>query len=120
MRPRIDLHVGSDEDVVPDVDAVVVDEGAVHVDDHVVADKDVAAEFAMKINVEMNALSDVSEEFAHQALLFFAVVVLDVVQLPQSFLARRIIRRRSGSFPPTKGSPARHFSYSVDMILPCI
>ena len=82
MRPRIDLHVGGDEDVVPDVDAVVVDERAVHVDHDVVADEDVAAEFAMKINVEMNALSHVSEEFAHQALFFFAVVVLDVVQLP--------------------------------------
>ena len=74
----------------------------------------------MKINVEMNALSHVSEEFAHQALFFFAVVVLDVVQLSQKLSRATDHSEKVGSFPPTKGSPARHFSYSVDMILPCI
>ena len=103
VRPRIDLHVGSDEDVVPDVDALVVDERAVHIDDHVVADKDVAAEFAMKINVEMNALSHVSEEFAHQALLFFAVVVLDVVQLPQKLSRPTDHSEKVGVLPADKG-----------------
>ena len=48
VRPRIDLHVGSDEDVATDFDAVVVDEGAVHVDHDVVAEEDVAPQFAVK------------------------------------------------------------------------
>ena len=98
VRPRIDLHVGGDEDVVPDVDAVVVDERAVHVDHDVVADEDVAAEFAMKINVEMNALSHVSEEFAHQALFF-----CDVVQLPQKLSRATDHSEKVGVLPSDEG-----------------
>lgn len=63
-----------------------------------------AAEFAMKINLEMNTLSHVSEEFAHQVLFFSGVVVLDVVQLPQKLSRPTDHSEKVGILPADEGN----------------
>lgn len=58
----------------------------------------------MKVNLEMNALSHVSEEFTHQTLLFFGVVVLDVVQLPQKLSRPTDQSEKVGILPADEGN----------------
>lgn len=55
-----DIDAGTNQGVVADVDAIVIDEGAVETDVDVVPDRDVFSVVAVKGRIDINALSEVS------------------------------------------------------------
>lgn len=50
----VDVDIGGYEDAIADADDVVVDEGAVHVDDYIGAYVDVSPIFAVEVDVDVD------------------------------------------------------------------
>ena len=75
--------IGSNQHIAADVNAVVVHESAVHVDNHLVADENMLSVFAMEINVHMHSLSHAAEHLAQQGLFALCVGIICGVELCQ-------------------------------------
>ncbi len=76
------FHVRRYQDTVSDVDAVVIDESAVHVDNHIVADVYIPSVFAMEVNVDMNVLPHAAEEFPKYQLPGRGIIIVAGVKQP--------------------------------------
>lgn len=83
MGSSVNFHVRSYQHTVAYVDAVVVDKGAIHVDNHVVAHMDVLAVLAMEVNVHMNGVSHTPKQLPEQLPLRLLIGVVAAVQKPQ-------------------------------------
>ena len=77
------MSIGSNQHIAADVNAVVVHERAVHVDNHFVSDKNMLSVFAMEINIHMHAFSHAAEHLAQQGLLALRVGIIRGIELCQ-------------------------------------
>ena len=61
MSGCIYLYIGSNQYITADINAVVVHESAVHVDNHFIPDKDMFAAFAVEVYIDSRMFSDATE-----------------------------------------------------------
>lgn len=57
MCGSVYLHIGRYQHIIPNLNAMVIHEGAVHIDYHFIAYKDILSIFAMEIDIYMNSFS---------------------------------------------------------------
>ena len=82
-RSRVDLHVGCYHHPVPDINPVVVHEGAVHIDDDAVAQEDILPVLAMEIDVHMDSLADTAKHLAQQTEPACGVSIIGSIEFCQ-------------------------------------
>lgn len=83
----VKLDIRRDERVAADRDGVAIDEGAVHVDGHVVPDMDVAPIIAEERLADRDVRADVAEQLLQDAVLLFFFLIAALVICTQQ-LAR--------------------------------
>ena len=86
MGCRIDLDIRGDKHIVPYLDDVVVNEGAVHVDDHTLAYEDMPAVLAVKVNVDSDITSAPSDNLAENLMAALRVAVVCAVEFMKQTL----------------------------------
>lgn len=63
MCGSVYLHIGRYQHIIPNLNAMVIHEGAVHIDYHFIAYKDILSIFAMEIDIYMNSFSHTPQHF---------------------------------------------------------
>lgn len=92
----VHLDVRCDKHPVADVDTVIVYEGAVHVNDNMVAQMNILTIFAVEVNVNVYVLAHTAQKVVQDAELGLTVSIVAGIILPeQSFGTQAQIRGRT-------------------------
>ena len=83
MGGCIYLHIGSNQHIAANINAVVVHESTIHVDNHFVAYENMFPVFTMEINIHMHSFSHAPEHLTQQSLLTLRVGVIRSIELCQ-------------------------------------